>query len=89
MVRAVYSVVLKRGEWVIELNDKPVVRCGSKGVGIQAAVAAASSAYAKGYKAHVLAQDGSRFRSVWINGKEQPVNAPGSINASGNPAQAA
>ena len=75
MVRAVYSVVLKNGGWTVELNDKPVVRCSSRDLGVQAAVLAATQAVTKGYKAHVLAQEGTRFRSVWANGKPQPKEA--------------
>ena len=69
MVRAVYSVVCKNGQWTVELNDKPVVRCSSRDLGVQAAVLAATHAVSKGYKAHVLAQDGARFRSVWAKRK--------------------
>ena len=73
MDRAVYCVSLKRGEWTIRLNNKHFGPCPSREMAVEVAVSAASKAFARGIHAHVLAQDGAQFRTIWFNGKQRPA----------------
>jgi hypothetical protein len=73
MDRAVYCVSLKRGEWMIRLNDKHFGPCASREMAVEVAVSAASKAYARGHQAHVLAQEGNQFRTVWFNGSRRSL----------------
>jgi hypothetical protein len=87
MDRAVYCVSMRSGEWTIRLNDKHFGPCPSREMAVAVAVSAATKAFARGHQAHVLAQDGNRFRTVWFNGKQPPV--PGGIASVAGSAEAA
>ena len=85
MERAVYCVSMKRGEWTIRLNDKHFGPCPTREMAVQVAISAASKAFARGHQAHVLAQDGDQFRTLWFNGRSHA----GTIGSVGAGAQAA
>lgn len=69
MQRAVYCVVESREVWVIRLNGKEYGPCPSREHALGVALRAAVRAQARGCHAQVIAHDGDRFRTVWMNGR--------------------
>ena len=75
MERAVYCVSLWDDQWFIRLNGKRFGPCPSRDHALLVAKAAAQKAHAQGHPAHVLVQERSAYRTVWLNGREALVSA--------------
>jgi hypothetical protein len=65
MASAVYYVLLRDGEWKIQLNGKHFGPCLTQEHATEVAVAAARKAAARGCASRVVVQEGSVFRTAW------------------------
>ena len=65
MASAVYYVLLRSGEWKIQLNGKHFGPCPTQEHAIEVALSAARKAAARGYASRVVVQDGSVYRTAW------------------------
>jgi hypothetical protein len=70
MERAVYCVVESRDVWVIRLNGKEYGPCPSREHALNVALGAAARAQARGCYTQVIAREGNRFRTVWLDGRD-------------------
>jgi hypothetical protein len=65
MASAVYYVLLRDGDWKIQLNGRHFGPCPSRDLAVEVALAAAKKAAARGYASRVVVQDGTLFRTQW------------------------
>jgi len=65
MASAVYYVLLREGDWKIQLNGRLFGPCPTQDVALEAALSAARKAAGRGIASRVVVQDGSHFRTAW------------------------
>jgi hypothetical protein len=75
MTRALVYIVQRDSGWIIKLNGKEFGPAESSELAVDVTMRAAARMHDRGCPVHIMVHDGSRFRTVWLDGQLLPVQA--------------